>query len=496
MLLRPCPAVALGTMMRHATTAIAAFLLLASHAAVQVVVESRTFHIHGVGPRVEVNMAMIGGSAIALPNQAGFMQARVEVTTLLEQGGAIKAFAKTDVLGPERLDSMQVDLIHQEFFDVAPGSYDLTIELRDLNSGDTTATYYQAPLAVGALPTGISISDLLFAERMLPAEEGRPSKYGYQVVPLLSDYLPSGIGTLEFYAEVYGSNTHFGADSLYMLTTQIENAEKAGVFGGFRQVQRMKARPVEPVLARFDIAQLPSGNYLAVVEVRDRRGELVVRREQFFQRNNRVSYNYDLQAMASMDISSTFAGAFTDVDTLAEHVNSLRPIADPLERKIIDDRYKDRDMELMRRFFYGFWANRNPDPEAAWRAYRQEVIKVNKLFGCRVQQGYETDRGYVYLKYGPPNTMMDRFNEMDSYPYTIWHYYRAGKYTNRRFVFYQPDLVSECLQLLHCEVPGEIQNPRWNQILHSRNTPMPNVDPTQVGTSSGERANEFFNDPR
>ena len=117
----------------------------------------------------------------------------------------------------------------------------------------------------------------------------------------------------------------------------------------------------------------------------------------------------------------------------------------------------------MRRFFYSFWSNRSPDPEAAWVAYRKEVVKVNKLFGCRVMKGYETDRGYVYLKYGPPNTMMDRFNEMDAYPYTIWHYYRAGKYTNRRFVFYQPDLVSNCLVLLHSEVPGEIQNPRWNQ---------------------------------
>ncbi len=482
-------------MTRHLLFALSVLLLTTAQAAVQVVVESRTFHTPA-GPRVEVNMAIIAGSAITQANQTGFMQARVEAITILEQGGAIKAFAKTEVLGPERLDSVQLDLIHQEFFDVAPGSYELTIELRDLNSGDTTATYYTAPLAVGTLPPGISISAMLFAERILPAEEGRPAKFGYQVVPLLSDYLPSNIGILEYYAEVYGSDAQFGTDSLYLLTTQIENAEKAGVFGSYKHSQRMKARPVEPVMAHFDIAQLPSGNYLAVVEVRDRRGDLVARREQFFQRNNRITFNYDLQAAADFDLSNTFAGAFTNVDTLAEHVNSLRPIADQLERKIIDDRWKDRDMELMRRFFYSFWANRNPDPEAAWNAYRLEVIKVNKLFGCRVQKGYETDRGYVYLKYGPPNTMMDRFNEMDAYPYTIWHYYRAGKYTNRRFVFYQPDLVSNCMQMLHSEVPGEIQNPRWNQILHSRNTAMPNVDPAKVGSSSGERADEFFNDPR
>lgn len=441
-------------------------------------------------------MAIISGSAVTKPNQAGFMQARVEVLTLIEQEGAIRAFAKTEVLGPERLDSLQSDLLHQEFFDIAPGSYDLVIELRDLNTSDTTVTRFQGPLAVGALPSGISLSDILFAERIEPAGQDAASKYGYQVVPLLSDYLPSSISTLAFYAELYGTEDHFGKDSAYVLTQQIESFEKRTVFGVYKQTQRMKSRPVEPVFARFDIAQLPSGNYLAAIEVRDRRGELVARKEQFFQRNNKVAFNYDLQALANMDISTTFAGAYSDIDTLAEHINSLRPIADPLERKIIDDQWKARDPDQMRRFFYSFWSNRSTDPEAAWRAYRAEVIKANQLFGCRLQEGYETDRGYVYLKYGPPNTMMDRLQEMDAYPYSIWHYYRAGKYTNRRFVFYQPDLVTSCLVLLNSEVPGEVQNPRWNQILHSRNVAAPNVDPANPGSQSSDRALEFFNDPR
>ncbi|MBK7382625.1 MAG: GWxTD domain-containing protein [Flavobacteriales bacterium] len=476
-----------------------ALLLMAAgplHAALEVVVETKVFHIPNVGPRVEVNMAILAGSAVTRFTQAGFSQARVEALTIIEQDGVIKAFAKTEILGAERLDSIQVDLIHQEFFDIAPGSYVLSIELRDLNSTDTTVTHYQAPLAVGTLPPGISASDILMAERFDQASKDEPSKSGYRVVPLLSDYLPQSIGTLAFYAEVYGSDRRFGPDSLYLLTTQIENAETHLVAGGLKQVKRARGVPVEPVFARFDIGLLASGNYLAALEVRDKKGELIIRRESFFQRNNPISFNYDLRSLADFDITNTFAGAFTDPDSLAEHISSLRPIAAPLERKIIDDRWKDRDMDLMQRFFYGFWANRSSDPEAAWRVYRAEVVKVNRLYGCRVQKGYETDRGYVYLKYGPPNTMMDRFNEMDSYPYTIWHYYRAGRYTNRRFVFYQPDLVSSCLQLLHSEVPGEIQNPRWNQILHSRNVAMPNVDTTPVGSQSGERANEFFNQPR
>jgi GWxTD domain-containing protein len=150
----------------------------------------------------------------------------------------------------------------------------------------------------------------------------------------------------------------------------------------------------------------------------------------------------------------------------------------------------------MQRFFYSFWANRGPDPEQAWLAYEEQVIKVNRLFSCRSRKGYETDRGYVYLKYGAPNTMMDKFNEMGTVPYSIWHYYRAGKYTNRRFVFYQPDLVTNCFELLHSEVPGEVQNPQWNQLLHQRTTPVVGVQNVQPGTTESDRVKEYFNDPR
>lgn len=472
------------------------FFSLPLWSATGLVVEAKVFHDPGRGPRVEVNMAVMAGTMEARENERGFRFSRIEAITIVEQNGVIKAFSKVELAGQERSDTLSVDLIHQEVFQLAAGLYDLYVEVRDLESTDTTATRYQAPLAVGKLGDGVQISDVLLAERFDPANGAVGSKFGYIAVPLISDYYPSSITNLSFYAEVYGADQAFGADSMYLLSYQLESFEKRTVYGSFRRAQRVRAKAVEPVIAEFDIADLPSGNYLLAIEVRDRKGDLVARREQFIQRNNPKEYNYDLQSMEKVDISGSFVGAFNNVDSLVEHIRSLRPIADPLERKIIDDRWKDRDMVLMKRFFYSFWVNRSPDPELAWKEYREQVIKVNKLFSCRVLKGYETDRGYVYLKFGAPNTMMDRFNEMDAYPYTIWHYYRAGKYTNRRFVFYQASLANNCLELLHSEVPGEIANPRWNQIIHSRNVPLQNVDPTRVNSASGERTEEFFEMPR
>lgn len=464
--------------------------------AVDMVVESKVFHRPGKGPLVEVNMAFIQGSMVAGMNERGFHQSRVEAITIVEQNGAIKAFSKVEVLGVERLDSLQTDLVHQEWFQLEPGGYDLSIEARDLNSSDTTVARYRVPLTVPMAGAGVHFSDVVFAERIDAAADKEMNKFGYEVVPLISDYFPKELKQLNFYAEVYGTEEHFGKDSMFLLTYQIENFENKRVHGSYKKSMRAKAKPVEPVMARMDISELPSGNFLLAMEVRNKQGDLIARKEQFFQRNNPLTNQYDPRSLDRVDLANTFADAYTNADTLAEFVNSLMPIADPLERKIIEDRWRDKDIDHMKRFFYTFWANRSADPEAAWKEYHQQVIKVNKLFGCRMMKGYETDRGHVYLKYGAPNTMMDRFNEMGTLPYTIWHYYRAGRYTDKRFIFYQPEVANDCMQLLHSEVPGELKNPQWNQILHQRTVPMNGVQTRDPNTIESDRVREFYNDPR
>jgi GWxTD domain-containing protein len=457
------------------------------------IVETKVFHVPGQGERVDVIISTLGYSVALAPNAHGFQQARVEAVTLIERNNAIADYRKTVVNGPEGTDSVSADFVHLESFLLQPGDHGLVVELRDLVRGDTTPTRLQLPLPVGARSAGLSFSDVLLASQIAKAEGSPTARSGYEVLPFTSTYYPAEVKSLAFYAEVYGAPAGLKGDSLYMLTYHLEGFEDHEVFGAFKKVQRMRAAEVSPVLAQWDISGLPSGNFLLVLEARDRNGELLARQEQLIQRNNPLKYDLTNDT----PLGHTFVDGFSSADTLADALRSMRPIASSLERKIIDDRYKDKDMELMKRFMYSFWYNRNgPQAEDAWKRYHAEVVKVNKLYGCRNIAGYDTDRGYVHLKYGAPNTIMDRANETDAYPYQIWHYYRAGKYTNRRFVFYMPELVGDCYELIHSEVPGEVQNSRWNQIIHSRNNSMNNVDPQKVNTLSGERALEFYNDPR
>jgi hypothetical protein len=112
--------------------------------------------------------------------------------------------------------------------------------------------------------------------------------------------------------------------------------------------------------------------------------------------------------------------------------------------------------------------------------------------------GYATDRGRVYLQYGPPNTMSDHYAEPSAYPYEIWHYYKLGSQSNRKFVFYNPDLVSNDFVLLHSDAQGELPNSRWEMDLHKRDTQSNDFDKESKdgGLFYGNQAKDNFKNPR
>jgi hypothetical protein len=91
---------------------------------------------------------------------------------------------------------------------------------------------------------------------------------------------------------------------------------------------------------------------------------------------------------------------------------------------------------------------------------------------------------------------VDRSSDPQSYPYQIWHYYRAGKFSDKRFVFYDRELLQREYQLLHSDVPGEVRNPRWDMVLNSRNNAQWNQEQNSAGGSSSDRMQELFETPR
>ncbi len=450
-----------------------------------------------IGPYIETYLSISGSSVAYKTNENGKMQGNVQVTMILKQGEEIKDFKKYNLASPATIDTVFADFVDMQRFPLSNGVYDLELQMLDLNKTDAEAFTANQPIIIDAPNERVYISDIqLLASYKKSDTQTQFTKAGYELVPLITNYVAPGMNELAFYTEIYGTEKSMGADSKYVVGYYLEVAEKNARLDKFHRLQRQNAKPVNVLLNSFNTENLVTGNYNLVIEVRNKENQVVASKKQFFQCNN-PNAQLSMSDMISLDVSNTFASSLDSIDVLAEYISSLRPIATYLERDILDSETMDKDLKLMKQFFYSFWYKREPtDPGGAWEKYKLEVEKVDELFGSRLKKGYATDRGRVYLQYGPPSTVTDRPNEPSALPYQLWHYTHIGQFTNRRFVFYSPNLVASDYELLHSDMRGERNDPKWQMRINGRNTPNNNIDQTDPGNQYGGNATDFFTNPR
>jgi len=92
-------------------------------------------------------------------------------------------------------------------------------------------------------------------------------------------------------------------------------------------------------------------------------------------------------------------------------------------------RYGSLTVEGKRAFLRQFWKRRDPTPDTpaneAMTGFYDRVATVNRMFregGAAEIPGWRTDRGRIYLKYGPPTAVLNRPQPASTNPYEVWRY--------------------------------------------------------------------------
>ena len=380
-------------------------------------------------------------------------------------------------------------------FSLIDGNYNLGLKLVDQTDTNNIEEHQQT-FTLSKLNTS-EFSDIELLDKYWKSDSvSKLNKSGFEMIPLVTTYFGPEFNRLSYYTEIYFDEEIIKENPSVILTQSILVKENNKIAGQYNKLNKISSSSVVPVLNSFDLSNLPTGNYVLKLSVMDKNQLILSTKELAFQRTN-LKNSMKLNRLNSVSIANTFASDIHQ-DSLNEFMKCLAPLASNLEKNIIDNKLDDIDDTLKRQFIYSFWYNRFPNnPAYNWSKYKQEVKKTNQLFGTKVRKGYETDRGRIYLKYGPPNTITDRPNEPSAYPYQIWHYYKIGRFNNKRFVFYLPDLVSNDYVILHSTLQGEYFNNNWKTDLHSRNTPERNVDALQNPNDNqwGSNSNLFFINP-
>jgi GWxTD domain-containing protein len=447
---------------------------------------------------VETYLNVAGSSVVLAKNENGTYQGKIEIQWIFKQGDSIVHFDKYHLLSPETqsADAPGIDFIDQQRVPLADGNYMIELKISDKNSDHAGFNTKQA-IRVNYPRDKVSISDIEMLESYEASKvQGKFTKSGFDLIPLVTAFYPKQINSLKFYTEIYRARSILNEE--YLLRYSIASRGNNKILNEFASIKKQVPEDVTVLMAEIPIEKLYTGNYYLTVEVFNKRNVLLASKQVFFQRVNASQLSTSDEDLAKMTFENTFVGGISEKGVMIEYISCLYPISPKFEVQTAENIIMQNDLESMQRYFYTFWVKRNPqDPEAAWLEYKAEVAKVNEAFGARHKKGYETDRGRVYLQYGPPNSIVNEEMSPTTRPYSIWHYYQLDHQTNRKFVFYSKGNTGNDYQLLHSDAQGELQDPAWEIKLHDRTQQFgADMDMEKAIDTYGTKTKDNFNHPK
>ncbi len=462
-----------------------------------------SFDVPGSSPYIETYLHIIGNTVKFVPSENNTTKGQIEVHWTIKNGDSIVHFDSYNLNSPlhSSADTIYPDFIDQQRVKLAAGDYDIELTIKDRNS-DTKPVSIKQEISVGFPLDSVSISDIELIESFTKTTvQNKSTKSGYDIVPSVNAFYPKQNTSLKFYAEVYRTNIVPADD--YLVRYYISRYDNNQILPMYAFNMRQKAAPTNVVLSEIPIDNLQSGNYNLSIEVRNKKNELISIKQIMFQRSNPQTKNQLTNDVSLTEVKNTFVWGINDLDSLTYLIDCLHPIASNTEIDASDQLMHLKDITLMQKFLFYFWQNRDPqNPEGAWLTYMREVDKVNQSYSAMGRKGYATDRGRVYLQYGPPNTVSNETQDPSAYPYEIWHYYEVKGQRNRKFVFYAQELSTNEYKLLHSDAIGELQQPQWQAMLHDRipthktKSGAIGIDQTESDDYYGSHSKDKFNNPR
>ena len=248
----------------------------------------------------------------------------------------------------------------------------------------------------------------------------------------------------------------------------------------------------------MDISKLESGNYQLFIEIRNRQKQLLSQKVVEFVRSNPY-LEVTHEEMKEVKIEDEFVVKLTRKE-LRYSLKAIAPLVKEGDVELLNSVIANKDSTVQQRFLFNFWANQNPNrPDVTYEAFMRIARAVDKTYASGFGYGFESDRGYTYIRYGQPDDIIKVDNDPSAPPYEIWFYndFPMTSQSDVKFLFYSPDLASS-YQLLHSTARGERNNPQWELELY-RNVPNEiegsnYVDGTKMQDNWFRFASRYFNE--
>ncbi len=295
----------------------------------------------------------------------------------------------------ELTNSRELFDISVTYLTLSPANYTMVATVTDLETrknSQLNRTLYVPSYDLG----GLALGDLLLAREVTKTPTG-----AFEIVPNVDRVIADDDEALFVYYEVYPGVI----DTIHVHSRVLDSR------GNVVFEQRRTVDAEHPVTR--DFFEIPTDSLSAgahVVEMQVQAGEY--------------------STLKAAEFSLRMGGLPSTVPNMETAIRQLRYIASNRELdRMLNTNPHDRQI-----LFNDFWAEMDPNPDTPGNELMQEyynrVFEASAAFGG-MRDGWETDRGEVYVRYGPPDEIERHPFDVDSRPYEVWYYYEG----QRRFVF-------------------------------------------------------------
>lgn len=320
---------------------------------------------------------------------------------------------------------------------VLQGEWKLTVTMTDVNNGrqGTAVKEFQV--------NGTEhFSDVEMARTIMPAVEGSTS-------PLLK-------GNLIIYP---AASTRFTVPGESMFYTYQEIYALGGV-NLLRHSSLLDANGL-PVFARpAETVSIPQG--IEIVALLDSFDLSAAREPGLYSLS--VVYTMNGDTLHTLDkpmfvevVREVYAAGSSGTQITERRLDVLPVLLNSEEAEL----YRRLDDTAKALYYHNYW-NARPGEHQGFLA---RCAVVTARYGSLGREGYESDRGRVYLLYGEPDEVESNPFSTIQAPYTVWYYYG-----NQQNMFVFADLMGngDYLQI-HSTVAGEVSYSNWQGMIQNIN---------------------------
>jgi GWxTD domain-containing protein len=399
-------------------------------------------------------------AALTYAHDSGGFRGAVDMDLELRAGGKTVASRRWIVSRtiPESLAHLSAkNILSIETISLPAGEYTAVLSCRDrIDSTRRDSVVIPVRAVVGDTAT-IALSDIELCSRITPSADRSSLFYKntLEVIPNPSRVYGEGLSVLQFYAEVY--NLKSSGEGGVVIRAAIMEPGGREVASQSRPKAGVNNSSVEH--GSMNITSLPGGTYLFRITVEDTVSAparvLASSEKKFFVfRPGPVPARENGARTDAPDDFSVMPEA-----SISEEFREIVYLATPAERSQMEGM---NDPGAMRNFLRTFWAGREtdgtPGSNGARARYLGRIARANVAYAERNRKGWLTDRGRVFILYGPPDDVERHPNESEAHPYEIWKY--NALQGGVEFVFVD-ELGFGRYRQVHSSHRDELRNDNW-----------------------------------